>query len=68
MGYKLFCDRCGCEIRDIDESIKIDAAIFIEKDNRMKPFWKYYHADCFNYEFSTDIRKLAKVENENVVE
>ena len=66
MGYKLICDRCGCEIRNGDESIKIDAEI--KKDNRMQKVWKYYHINCFNYEFSADIRKLAKVENKNVVE
>lgn len=27
MGYKLFCDRCGCEIRNADKSVKIDAEI-----------------------------------------
>lgn len=56
MGFKLFCDKCGKEISNSDESIKIDAQIFSQ--NRLQKFWKYYHIDCFNYEFSTDIRKL----------
>lgn len=56
MGYKLFCDRCGKEISNSDESINIDANIFSQ--NRLQKVWKFYHIDCFNYEFSTDIRKL----------
>ena len=58
MGYKLFCDRCGTEIHNTDESIKIDAEI--KNGKSLQKVWKYYHVDCFNYEFSTDIRKLAK--------
>lgn len=58
MGYKLFCDRCGNEICNDQENIKIDAEIFDGK--RITKVWKYYHLDCFNYEFSTDTRKLVQ--------
>lgn len=57
MGYKLYCDRCGKEICNRDENININAEIF--DGERTQKVWKYYHLDCFNYEFSTDIRKVV---------
>lgn len=49
----LVCDRCHQPITD-NGRVRIE---FIENGTRI---FKDYHVDCFNYEFSTDIRKIAE--------
>lgn len=53
MAYKYFCDRCGCEICD-NNFVKLE----FKENNEYK--FKHYHIDCFNYEFSCDIRKIKE--------
>lgn len=52
MSYKHICDRCNQEIKD--NFVRIEYA---EGSNRII---KDFHIDCFNYEFSCDIRKMQK--------
>lgn len=59
MGYKLVCDHCGTEITAEHENIRVEGQI--KKNENLQKVWKYYHVDCFNYKFSTDIRKLLEV-------
>ena len=51
-SVKIQCDRCGHEIQK--DFVRIE----LREGNCLK--WKDYHVDCFNYEFSTDIRKLKE--------
>lgn len=51
MSSKMFCDRCGLEIKYSDR-VRIE---FVENDKRV---YKDFHIDCFNYEFSCNIRKI----------
>lgn len=52
MSYKHICDRCNQEIKD--NFVRIEYA---EGSNRII---KDFHIDCFNYEFSCDIRKIKE--------
>lgn len=52
MTYKCFCDRCGQQI--VDNNI-----VKIEFHEGKTYRWGHYHVDCFNYEFSTDIRNMV---------
>lgn len=52
MTFKVICDKCGKEITD--NKVRVEF-----KENR-KYIAKDYHIDCFNYEFSCDIRKIKK--------
>lgn len=51
MSSKILCDRCGLEIKYSDR-VRIE---FVENDKRV---YKDFHIDCFNYEFSCNIRKI----------
>lgn len=50
MSYLKICDRCKREIDD--EYIRIG---YIKRNKRIN---KDFHIDCFNFEFSCDIRKM----------
>ena len=52
MTYKLFCDRCDKQIYD-------DTFIKLEYKENGKYRFGHYHVDCFNYEFSCDIRNIT---------
>lgn len=52
MSYKHICGRCNQEIKD--NFVRIEYA---EGSNRII---KNFHIDCFNYEFSCDIRKIKE--------
>lgn len=51
MSTVLHCDRCHLPM-DYNDRVRIE---YIKKNKRI---YKDFHIDCFNYEFSTDIRKI----------
>lgn len=53
MALRKFCDHCKAEITDYKNEVKITI-------NLTKNF--YFHKDCFNRKFSTDIKKLESEE------
>ena len=55
MGCKYFCDRCGNEIQK--EKVRI------EYREGSGIWFRDFHIDCFNYQFSCDIRKIKEVDN-----
>lgn len=50
---KCFCDKCKGEIT-YDNFVKVEF-----RENNVYKF-RDYHIDCFNYEFSCDIRKIKE--------
>lgn len=52
MTTRMYCDRCGNEIQTDRVRIELREGTCVK--------WKDYHVDCFNYEFSTDIRKIKE--------
>lgn len=53
MSYKHLCDRCQQELKN--DYIRIEYAEGINRVN------KDFHIDCFNYQFSCDIRKIKEL-------
>lgn len=51
---KYFCDKCGNEI-------DTRCVVKIELQENGKYIFKHFHIDCFNYEFSCDIRKIKEI-------
>lgn len=54
MSTKTICDRCKNEIKDGDK-------VRIEVWQDGVPVFKDFHIDCFNYQFSCDVRKIKEV-------